>query len=228
VARVVEKERAAQIYQYITSRMRDPALIEMIGPNTFRARIFPVEARTDLKIEVRFAQTLQATRGGWRWSYALRDETEGGPLDLFTMRLRTSGEARSNLGDFENRRLNIERRSFEAREDARVEVEGGESSLIAAREGGPDGFFALALRDGAGSKSSKRNPRRPSLSGARAYQVVAPAPAGRGARFLFGRYRRSGVAVASYRGRRVSVRFGREVQKKTWRRCCGPRTASRS
>ena len=37
VARVAEKERAARIYRYITSRMRDPALIELIGKNTFRA-----------------------------------------------------------------------------------------------------------------------------------------------------------------------------------------------
>ena len=33
VARVVEKERAAAIYKHITSRMRDPALVEMIGKN---------------------------------------------------------------------------------------------------------------------------------------------------------------------------------------------------
>ena len=47
VARVVEKERAAQIYDLITRPVynRDPAIVEMIGKNTFRARISPVEAR---------------------------------------------------------------------------------------------------------------------------------------------------------------------------------------
>lgn len=52
VARVAEKERAALIYQYITSRMRDPALVEMVGKNTFRARIFPVMPNADLKVEM--------------------------------------------------------------------------------------------------------------------------------------------------------------------------------
>jgi hypothetical protein len=48
IARVVEKERARAIYQHITSRMRDPALIEMIGKRTFRAKIFPIMPGNDL------------------------------------------------------------------------------------------------------------------------------------------------------------------------------------
>ena len=44
-ARIAEKERAAAIYKHITTRQRDPALVEMVGKNTFRARIFPVEPK---------------------------------------------------------------------------------------------------------------------------------------------------------------------------------------
>ena len=52
--------RAAEIYSHITSRNRDPALIEMVGKNTFRARIFPVEPNADLKVEIKIVQTLPA------------------------------------------------------------------------------------------------------------------------------------------------------------------------
>ncbi len=52
VGRIVEKERAAQIYQAVKNYRRDPALVELIGKRTFRARIFPVEQRSALRVEM--------------------------------------------------------------------------------------------------------------------------------------------------------------------------------
>ncbi len=89
VARVVEKERAAQIYQYITSRMRDPALIEMVGKNTFRARIFPVMPNADLKVEIHTVQVLPSNAKGALYTLPLRGAEEG-------------------KGTFENLNVNIE------------------------------------------------------------------------------------------------------------------------
>ncbi len=73
VARVVEKQRAAQIYQHITSRMRDPALIELIGKNLFRARIFPVMPDADLKVQMVYVQTLPSSKGGVVYTLPLAD-----------------------------------------------------------------------------------------------------------------------------------------------------------
>lgn len=61
VAKTVEKQRAAAIYQFITSRRRDPALIEMVGRRQFRVRIAPVDRDKDLRVEIKLAVT--AVRG---------------------------------------------------------------------------------------------------------------------------------------------------------------------
>ncbi|MCH8980262.1 MAG: hypothetical protein IH945_13640, partial [Armatimonadetes bacterium] len=57
VAKAVKKDLAERIYKAITTRQRDPALVEMIGKNSFRARIFPVEPNADLRIELKFVLT---------------------------------------------------------------------------------------------------------------------------------------------------------------------------
>ena len=89
VARVVEKERAALIYQHITSRMRDPALIEMIGQNTFRARIFPIMPNADLRVEIHMIQPLTSTRSGSNFNLELKPSKAGtGTLERLDVRVR--------------------------------------------------------------------------------------------------------------------------------------------
>ncbi len=211
IARVVEKERAAQIYQYITSRMRDPALVEMIGKNTFRARIFPVEPRKDLKIEVQFAQMLDATPSGWRWKFPLREETDAAPLDAMTMKVHVAGNraATSNAGRLDSSdNLNIKRENFTAKDDVRVEIpsekRGKSAEFFAARDGGNDGFFALAL-----TNKSAESPR---FSGIKTYDM-AMVKGTNGARFIFGRYRGSGAATASIGRQKLSLRFPSSAEK---------------
>ena len=207
VARVVEKERAAQIYQYITSRMRDPALVEMIGKNTFRARIFPVEPRKDLKIEVQFAQMLSPTVGGWQWKFPLREETADAPLDLVTMKIHVAGEgaATSNVGTLNaSDNLEIKRENFNAKDDIRVEIKSQKAGFYAARDGGNDGFFALALK----GKSASA----PKISGVKTYDLALVKGAGN-ARFIFGRYRGSGAGAATIGAQKIALQFPNRVEK---------------
>ncbi|HEX8464653.1 MAG TPA: VIT domain-containing protein, partial [Abditibacterium sp.] len=212
-ARVVEKARAAKIYQYITSRMRDPALVEMVGKNSFRARIFPIEARTDLKIEIKLVQTLPQTQAGPLWSYPLREETAEGPLD-FSLRLRAEGNVRSNLGTLKGGRLDIERASFIARDDLRVLRAQNSAplraSLLAARDGGKDGFFALSLTsDAALSKPDFK------ISGVPVYDLIYPQTRLKAGQPLLvvGRYRGSGSAMAHLNGRTAKLKFLPLVEK---------------
>lgn len=207
VARIVEKERAAQIYGYITSRMRDPALVEMIGKNTFRARIFPVEPRTDLKIEVQFAQTLAPTSSGWLWSFPLREETKNAALDNFKLRVDVADKrrARTNLGTLNgDNSLQIARENFKAGDDARVEVTAEGSlrhELVSARDGGADGFFALAAAGDAA----------PKISGIQTYDIVTVR--GKNAVFTMGRYRNAGAATATVSAQEIALKFGDAVEK---------------
>lgn len=53
VAKTVEKARAAAIYEFITSRQRDPALVEMVGRRQFRVRIAPIDPEKDLRVEIK-------------------------------------------------------------------------------------------------------------------------------------------------------------------------------
>jgi len=57
VAKTVEKARAAQIYDFITSRQRDPALVEMVGRRQFRVRIAPIDPEKDLRVEIKLVIT---------------------------------------------------------------------------------------------------------------------------------------------------------------------------
>ncbi|BCM94002.1 hypothetical protein IAD21_05897 [Abditibacteriota bacterium] len=209
VARVVEKGRAAKIYQYITSRMRDPALIEMVGPNKFRARIFPIEANADLKIEVRLAQTLGATKEGQSWSWPLREETRDNALQNVSVHLKSDRAFRSNLGSVENNELKFEKTNFRATDDADALVPQNaaplRASLIAARDGGSDGFFSLALA----SNSPVALPRF-TISGISTYNVLIPTMRrldANGNFVVMGRYKGSGTALVSLNGRSVQVNF---------------------
>lgn len=55
---VLEKEEAARIYQSIVSRMKDPALLEYVGRNLFKARMFPIPPGKTTRIELELARAL--------------------------------------------------------------------------------------------------------------------------------------------------------------------------
>jgi hypothetical protein len=55
---VLEANEARGIYEGIVARLRDPGLVEHIGGNLFRARVFPIPPRGDQQVEMRFTQTV--------------------------------------------------------------------------------------------------------------------------------------------------------------------------
>ena len=56
---VLEKGRANKIYTDIVRRMKDPGLLEYLGGNLFKARVFPVPANGEQKIEIDFASVIR-------------------------------------------------------------------------------------------------------------------------------------------------------------------------
>lgn len=81
---VLEAAAARQIYEGIVARLQDPGLVEHLGNNLFRARVFPIPPRGDQTIELRFTQTLGYESGTLHYRYPLR----------------TSGPQASTLEDF--------------------------------------------------------------------------------------------------------------------------------
>ena len=56
---VLERDEARKIYEDIVRRLRDPALLEYYEHNLFRARVFPILPRKEIKTTVRYEYELQ-------------------------------------------------------------------------------------------------------------------------------------------------------------------------
>jgi Ca-activated chloride channel family protein len=65
---------ARSVYESIVARMRDPGLVEHIGGNLFRARVFPIGPRSEQRVEIRFSQTLEYQGSVVRYRYPLRTQ----------------------------------------------------------------------------------------------------------------------------------------------------------
>ena len=212
VARVVEKERAAQIYQYITSRMRDPALVEMVGKNTFRARIFPVMPNADLKVEIHTVQVLPSHSKGAFYTLPLRGPQEGkGTFENLNVNIQgvldsAFSAVSNNFGqpmtiDSNRFRYQLHQQNYLAPRDLEIVLKPRQSKLravvYARRAGGDDGFFALALAP----SSALKNPQI-AFSGVKTYDIAPqklPSVAANGTLLITGRYKGSGFATTVLR-----------------------------
>lgn len=73
-ADVVEKQRAREIYETILREKRDPGLLEWTGGNIFKARVFPIEGRSEKRIKIVYTQVLPLRANRYRYAYGLRSE----------------------------------------------------------------------------------------------------------------------------------------------------------
>ena len=69
---LLEKQRAAQIYRSIVSRMRDPGLLEYMDRNLLRIRVYPVPRRGEQLIEVKYSQVIKLDTGIGQYVYPLK------------------------------------------------------------------------------------------------------------------------------------------------------------
>ncbi len=231
VARIVEKERAAAIYQHITSRMRDPALVEMIGKNTFRARIFPVMPNADLRVEMRWVQVLASTPTGLQYRFPLAPEVKGkGVLDNLDLQIAVASDvgitrASNNYQQpiaRNNGRLSmkLKQQNFQPTADFVLNLEQRvattpppalRAQIFAAPSSGADGFFALAL-------TANRNVQKPrvKIRGLTTYDLapaILPALKAGQVAVICGRYKGSGTGAIEIAGLGVSyVKFGAQAE----------------
>jgi hypothetical protein len=73
-ADVVEKQRAREIYETILREKRDPGLLEWSGGNLFKARVYPIPARSEKRIKIVYTQVLPRRGGSYRYSYPLESD----------------------------------------------------------------------------------------------------------------------------------------------------------
>ena len=72
--RVLPKDEARRIYEEIVRSRRDPALLEYVGRNAFQARIFPIPARGEKRVQIEYSQLLTADSGLVKYVYPLNTE----------------------------------------------------------------------------------------------------------------------------------------------------------
>ena len=71
---ILEKERARRIYEDIVRRLKDPAILEYIGRNMFRARVYPIPARGEKRIQISYSEILESETDLVRYVYPLNTE----------------------------------------------------------------------------------------------------------------------------------------------------------
>ncbi len=73
---LLERDKAKKIYEDIVARMRDPGLVEWLDKDLFQVRIFPVPARGEQRLRLKFAQPLELLAGTYRLIYPLRTASQ--------------------------------------------------------------------------------------------------------------------------------------------------------
>lgn len=68
---VVEKEEARRIYLDILRKWKDPGLLEFVNENLLQARVFPIPAAAEKKIELAYAEVLGKENDFVRYLYPL-------------------------------------------------------------------------------------------------------------------------------------------------------------
>ena len=71
---LLAKDKARKIYEDIVRKSQDPALLEYIGTRAFQARVFPIPANGEKRIQLEYSQVIHVDAGLAKYTYPLRTE----------------------------------------------------------------------------------------------------------------------------------------------------------
>ncbi len=71
---ILDKDQARRIYEDIVRRLKDPALLEYIGRNMFRARVYPIPAMGEKRIQLSYSEILKSEGNLVHYVYPLNTE----------------------------------------------------------------------------------------------------------------------------------------------------------
>jgi Ca-activated chloride channel family protein len=174
---VLERDEARNRYWAIVRRFWDPGLLEYAGANLFEARVFPVPARGEKRIDFAYSQVLKADHGMVAYTYPLQSGARANPQAIDTVVLTVEVESSQGIKTIYSptHTINLERDgerrarlSFEANNmqpDRNFQLFYSLSnadfglSLITYREGADDGYFMILLAPKAGQDSAAVIPK---------------------------------------------------------------------
>ncbi len=158
---LLDATRARDIYLSIVRRRDDPGLLEYVGRGLIRARLFPIPARGDTKVTLRYDQMLAAVGGLVELAYPLRGDAFGGSGGGVAGTIEVRGQGGVGTMFSPTHALDVVRRddgsvvaSFEERvskgdRDLRVLYGLGKRDidlhLATHKQAGEDGYFMMLL-----------------------------------------------------------------------------------
>lgn len=130
---ILERERARKIYQDIVDSMRDPALLEWEAGQTFKLRVFPIQAGERKRVVMRYMAPLQpdddAPSG---FSVAIPSAAPAMQTSIPSLTVRVDGRELLRRNDH-SARENLSVALDSASVPAYVQESDGEQSYLAAR-----------------------------------------------------------------------------------------------
>lgn len=90
---ILEKDKARKIYNDIVRQMKDPALLEYVDRGLFKASVYPIPARGDVRIKISYTEKLTEDSNLVRYRYPLNTEKfSSAPLEdvSVTCHIKTS------------------------------------------------------------------------------------------------------------------------------------------
>jgi len=98
VGRIVQAEHGREVYETVTRRRRDPALVEEVAPNTFEARVFPIAAHGFHRVIISYEQTLPRVGNELEYIFPVPASAQGGEqLESFELSLEADGAKTQSL-----------------------------------------------------------------------------------------------------------------------------------
>src|SRR5688500_3121045 len=73
-AELLPADKARAIYEEIVRSARDPALLEYVGRDAFKVRIFPIEPHSKKRVQIKYTQLLKSDTGLVEYVYPLNTE----------------------------------------------------------------------------------------------------------------------------------------------------------
>lgn len=159
-ADVVEKQRAREIFETILREKRDPGLLEWMGGNIFKARVFPIEPHSEKRIKIVYTQVLPLRANRYRYSYGLRSELlRTKPLRQLSLKVTVNSalplkgvtcptHTVRSLQHKNSAQLEFSAQEYTPTRDFEVvcEVDGRQSDVVVVpHRRGEDGYFLLQL-----------------------------------------------------------------------------------
>ncbi|MBN2542578.1 VWA domain-containing protein [bacterium] len=71
---ILDKEQARRIYEDIVRKLKDPAILEYMGTDLFKARVYPIKAFGEKRITLDYEEIIKCDAGLCRYSYPLNVE----------------------------------------------------------------------------------------------------------------------------------------------------------